>query len=172
MPAFAGRLLAPLMMLGFSASAAVAQIPVPSVNATAFASAAMAPDARTAVGIGVGALPRPGPVSFEFEYCRRRGDPTAGEPDIVTFAGNVLIQVPVRPRLQVYGTLGVGFYYLQSDLDTSEANDGRNFGGGLKLTLAGPLKMRIDYRTFLLAPIEGQYRSNVHRLSFGLVAGF
>src|SRR5262245_21774651 len=115
MAAFARRLLAPLMLLGFSALAAVAQIPVPSVNATAFASAAMAPDARTAVGIGVGALPQPGPVSFEFEYCRRRGDPGTGVPDMVTFAGNVLIQVPVRTRLQVYGTLGVGFYYLQSD---------------------------------------------------------
>jgi len=171
MHAFAGRVLAPLMMLGF-APAAVAQTPPPDVNLTAFVAAAMAPDAHAARGIGVGARPQPGPLSIEFEYCRGRSDPMTGMPSIVTFAANLMVQVPVRRRLQLYGTVGVGFYVIQSDLDTSEGNDGPNFGGGVKLALAGPVKLRIDYRAFHLAPIDGDYHSNVQRLSLGLVVGF
>jgi len=174
MHAFAGRALAPLMMLGLSASAAVAQTPTAPVNLTAFAGAAMAPDAHAVSGIGVGVRPQPGPVSIEFEYSGRRIDRTRSVPSIVTFAGNFLVQVPVRQsRFELYAAFGVGFYILQPDHQSGEDSDSAwNFGGGAKVTLAGPLKLRMDYRVFRLAPIPDRHHSDLRRLSLGIVAGF
>jgi hypothetical protein len=174
MRAFAGRVLAPLMMLGLSAGAAVAQTPTGPVNLTAFAGAAMVPDAHAVSGIGVGVRPQPGPVSIEFEYSRSRSDPTRPVPAIVTLAGNFLVQVPVRQsRFELYGAFGVGFYVLQPDPQSGEdADSAWNFGGGAKVTLAGPLKLRIDYRVFRLAASPGRHHSDLRRLSVGIVAGF
>ena len=75
-------------------------------------------------------------------------------------------------RFQFYGTFGVGLYVQLRDRGSSEANDARNIGGGVKITLAGPLKFRVDYRAFILARVNGEYHSNEHRLYAGIVAGF
>ena len=162
-----------LMALTVSTASAVAQTRESPVNVAAFAGVAMAPGPHAAIGVAVGVRPRPGPVSLEFEYSRSRSDPPAGVPAIVTFSGNLLVQLPIRPsRFQFYGTFGVGFYVLLLDHHSSEPNDARNFGGGVKITLAGPLKLRMDYREFRLARIGGEYHSNEHRFYVGIVTGF
>jgi hypothetical protein len=69
-------------------------------------------------------------------------------------------------------TVGAGFYALLLDHHSSEPNDARNFGGGAKVTLGGPMKLRIDYRAFRLTPIADEDHSNGHRLYVGIVAGF
>ena len=174
MHAFTGRVLASLMMLGVSAAVAVAQTPAPPVNLTAFAGLAMVPDAHAVSGIGVGVRPQPGPVSIEFEYSNSQIDRTRSVPSIVTLAGNFLFQVPVRQsRFELYGAFGLGFYVPQPDRQRGEdADSAWNFGGGTKVTLAGPLKLRMDYRVFRLAPIPGRHHSDLRRLSLGIVAGF
>jgi opacity protein-like surface antigen len=162
-----------LLALMLSSTAAVAQTRESPVNVTAFTGAATTPDPHAAMGVAVGVRPRPLPVSLEFEYSRSRGDSTAGVPAVVTFAGNLLVQLPLRSsRLQVYGTVGVGLYRLSLDRHGSEPNDARNVGGGVKVALFGPLKLRVDYRAFRLAPIVGEYHSNEHRVYAGIVAGF
>ncbi len=162
-----------LMALTLSAAPAVAQTRESPVNVTAFAGVAMAPGPYAAIGVAVGVRPRPIPVSLEFEYSRSRSDPAAGVPAIATFAGNLLVQWPRQPsRFQFYGTFGLGLYVLLLDHHSSEANDARNIGGGAKVTLTGPLKLRMDYRAFFLAPIGGEYHSNEHRFYVGIVAGF
>jgi hypothetical protein len=162
-----------VVALTLSAGAAGAQIRESPVSATAFVGTAMTPDPHVAAGVAVGVRPRPTPLSLEFEYSRSGSDPAESVPAIVTLSGNLLLQWPVQPsRYQFYGTVGVGLYVLSLDGQSSEANDVWNIGGGAKIRLAGPLKLRGEYRAFRLAPIVGEYHSNEHRLYVGIVAGF
>ena len=162
-----------VMVLTLSTAAAAAQGLESHINATAFAGAAMTPDPQVAIGVAVGVRPRPTAVSLEFEYSRSGSDPAEGVPAIVTFSVNFLLQFPVQPsRYQFYGTFGVGVYGLLRDSTSSEPDGVRNFGGGAKITVAGPFKLRVDYRAFRLAPIPREYHSNEHRLYVGVVGGF
>jgi opacity protein-like surface antigen len=104
-------------------------------------------------------------VGFEFEWSRTSGeDPGEGSctvanfrgacaPSFTTVMGNVLLQTPrgLGP-VQVYGTVGAGGYRERFDvLDESNTNVGTNIGGGVKMSLLGPLRVRIDYRVFKLS---------------------
>ena len=60
---------------------------------------------------------------------------------------NGLIQTPTRT--QFYLTAGGGFY-REALAAASETSFGTNIGGGVKLALAGPLRLRVDYRVFNL----------------------
>jgi opacity protein-like surface antigen len=162
-----------VIVLTLSTAPAVAQGWEAPVNVTAFAGAAMTPDPQVATGIAVGLKPRPIPVTLEFEYSRSGSDPAAGVPAIGTFSANILLQFPVQAsRHQWYGTFGVGVYGLSLDGEVSEPEGVWNVGGGAKIAIAGPLKLRVDYRAFRLAPIAGEYHSHVHRLYMGILAGF
>ena len=128
-----------------------------SADITAFLGRTTTPEARAARGfaIGTGLVI----VGFEFEYSST--DETSSIPDglindvpaIKTYMFNGLLQTPVPiARMQFYGTIGGGVYnetleILPSDDDT---NFGTNVGGGAKITLAGPLRVRLDYRVFSL----------------------
>jgi hypothetical protein len=104
-------------------------------------------------------------VGFEFEWSHASGeDPGDGSctaanfrgacaPSFTTVMGNVLLQTPrgLGP-VQVYGTVGAGGYRERFDaFDKSTTNVGTNVGGGVKISLLGPLRVRIDYRVFKLA---------------------
>jgi hypothetical protein len=162
-----------VMVLTLSTAAAAAQVLDSPVNATVFAGVAMTPDPHGAIGVAVGVRPRLTAVSLEFEYSRSGSDAAERVPAIVTFSVNFLLQFPVqRSRYQFYGTLGVGVYGLLRDNENSEPDGVQNVGGGAKITVAGPLKLRVDYRAFRLAPIPGEYHANEHRVYAGVVAGF
>jgi hypothetical protein len=63
---------------------------------------------------------------------------------------NGLLQTPVPiGGIQFYGTAGAGVY-RESLADVTETNVGINIGGGVKMNLAGPLRLRLDYRVFTL----------------------
>jgi hypothetical protein len=83
----------------------------------------------TGIAVGVGVLV----VGVEFEYANTREDAAAAAPALKTGMFNLLVQTPFPVAgLQVY------------------------VGGGAKITLAGPLRLRLDYRIFTLrgAPRE------------------
>jgi hypothetical protein len=66
---------------------------------------------------------------------------------------NGLVQTPIPiAGFQFYGTLGGGVY--RESFSTvpamSETNFASNVGGGAKISLAGPLRLRLDYRVFNL----------------------
>ena len=70
---------------------------------------------------------------------------------------------------QLYATTGAGFIAsgLESDEETAFL---LNNGGGVKIKLAGPLRVRIDYRIFTL---KGDPRHmNVQRLYGGVNLAF
>jgi len=68
---------------------------------------------------------------------------------------NGLVQTPIPiARMQFYGTAGGGVFRETLDLISgdriSETNVGINVGGGVKITLIGPLRLRLDYRVHTL----------------------
>jgi hypothetical protein len=135
-----------------------------SADITAFLGTATDPSNRTTRGfaIGAGLLI----VGFEFEYGDTVEDQVDLAPSLRTGMGNVLIQTPFAiAGFQPYFTTGAGVY-RESLGNLSETNLGFNNGGGVKISLIGPVRARIDYRVFSLrgSPIE----DTVQRLYVGL----
>jgi len=92
-------------------------------------------------------------VGFEGEYSGTNEDVSLGEPALRTFMFNGLLQTPIPiAGFQFYGTLGGGVFHesLSTQPNLSETNFGSNVGGGAKISLAGPLRLRVDYRVFNL----------------------
>jgi opacity protein-like surface antigen len=119
-----------------------------SADITAFLGTNPTPTNRltTGFGVGMGLVI----VGFEFEYGHTREDEKELAPSLRTFMFNGLLQTPVPiAGLQFYGTAGGGVYH-ETLFDDSKTNVGINVGGGVKVALAGPLRLRFDYRVFTL----------------------
>ena len=105
-------------------------------------------------------------IGFELEYADTPDDPGARAPALTTGSGNVLLQTPgAYFGIQPYFTAGGGIYRetLLAHEDTSFAV---NTGGGVKVSLVGPLRLRVDYRVFKLG--RGALGSPAHRVYAGL----
>jgi hypothetical protein len=155
------RLLTVALLVLASASPAFA-------DATAFIGATATPSNRQVRGfaIGVNLLI----VGFEFEYASTSEEPVEAAPALRTGMGNVVIQTPVALfGLTPYFTTGGGAY--RERLDTrQETHFGINTGGGVKISLLGPVRARADYRVFSLRgdPLHGV----VHRVYAGINLNF
>ncbi len=133
-----------LMLLGVGALPRTA-----AADATAFLGATTTPSNRTARGfaVGFGLLI----VGFEFEYCSTTQDPLSGAPSLRTGSFNGMLQTPFEiAHLQFYATAGGGVYREVLG-NAGETNVAVNTGGGVKITLFGPIRARIDYRVFKLS---------------------
>jgi hypothetical protein len=119
-----------------------------SADVTAFLGTNRTPSDRTVKGfsVGTGLLI----AGFEFEYANTKEDPLDGAPQLRTYMFNGLAQTPIPiARMQFYATLGGGIY-RETFSEAAETNVGINVGGGVKVTLIGPLRLRLDYRVFTL----------------------
>jgi hypothetical protein len=139
-------------------------------DVTAFLGVTTTPDSRAVRGFsgGLGLLF----IGFEFEYANTSEDEDAAEPlpGLKTYSGNVLIQTPIEVSgVSLYGTAGVGGY-SEALGDASESNVAINIGGGAKIRLAGPFRIRLDYRMFTLqgSPLYERY----HRFYAGANLAF
>ena len=115
---------------------------------TAFLGVNPTPASRPVRGfsIGAGLLI----VGFEFEYARSSQDLAEGAPQLQTYMGNGLLQTPFPiAGMQFYATAGGGMY-RETLADVRQTHVGINVGGGVKMSLAGPLRLRLDYRVFTL----------------------
>jgi hypothetical protein len=148
-----------LLMLAVGASPARADI-------TAFIGANTTPNNRQTLGgaLGAGFLI----IGFEFEFAATSGsdDPATLAPSLKTGMGNVLLQTPGEIMgFQPYFTTGAGVY--NESLGThDDTGFSLNTGGGVKVTLVGPLRLRVDYRVFKLG--SGALYSPAHRIYAGL----
>ena len=137
---FASSLTAAVVLLGVASPA--------FADATAFLGTTSTPANRQARGfaLGIGLLV----VGFEFEYASTAEEPEDAAPGLRTGMGNVLLQTPFAVfGMQPYFTTGGGVY--RETLGTlSETQFGINSGGGVKVSLLGPVRARIDYRVFHL----------------------
>jgi hypothetical protein len=134
---------------------------------TAFLGTNTTPANRSVKGVAVGGGLLV--VGFEFEYSTTSEDPTANAPSLLTGMGNVLVQTPMAiVGIQPYFTIGAGIYHerLGGQADTGF---GTNTGGGVKIALIGPLRLRVDYRIFSLG--SGAQISPAHRIYVGLNLG-
>jgi hypothetical protein len=126
-------------------------------------------------GIGAGLLI----VGVEFEYGQTGEDQEHLGPSLRTGVGNVYVQTPVAiAGLQFYGTTGGGLYRERTTAgtvtDVTKTGFTSNTGGGVKISLIGPLKARFDYRIFKLLgdkPLPN-WRSTVQRVYAGINLGF
>ena len=117
-------------------------------DATLFIGSTTTPENRLNRGFSIGA----GLVivGFEFEYANSSEEPDDLVPGLKTYMFNGLLQTPIPiAGMQFYGTAGAGVYH-ETLLDVSETNVGINVGGGVKVSLVGPLRLRFDYRVFTL----------------------
>ena len=146
--------------------------------------AAGPPDARADVTAFLGVSPTPAShlgrgvaagaglviVGFEFEAAQLVERADEDVPGLTTGMANLLVQTPLRVAgLQFYGTSGVGVYRERLGR-LQETSVAANIGGGIKLTVAGPLRLRIDYRLLRLRgePLHPTY----HRFYAGANLGF
>ena len=147
------------------AVALLALTPAPArADLTAFIGANTTPANRQVRGaaLGFGLLV----VGVELEYAYTPDDPTAAAPSLKTGMGNVILQTPAAfMGFQPYFTTGGGVY--QEELGThADTGVGFNTGGGVKVSLAGPIRLRVDYRIFKLG--SGALNSPAHRFYAGL----
>lgn len=109
-------------------------------------------------------------IGFEFEYSNAVEDLDESLPALQVGSGNVLIQTPVEVAgTQLYGTIGGGGYRERLG-NLQETHFATNLGGGAKIRLAGPLRLRLDYRVFRLRgePLHDTY----HRFYAGANLSF
>ena len=149
--------LAALVLLALSPALAHA-------DATLFIGANTSPVNRTAKGaaIGAGLLI----LGFEFEYSDTTDDVQSRAPSLKTGTGNLLVQSPVAfAGIQPYFEIGGGIYHeeLSPISNTGFVGD---TGGGLKISLIGPIRLRVDYRVFTLK--NGALTTPTHRVYAGV----
>jgi hypothetical protein len=133
-------------------------------DVTAFLGVNTTPASRQTTGFAVGAGLLF--VGFEFEYGSTQEDPTSGAPSLKTGMGAVLLQTPVAlARFQPYFETGGGFY-LEELGGHSDSGFAVGTGGGVKISLAGPLRLRVDYRIIKLG--SGALTSPAHRIYAGV----
>jgi hypothetical protein len=142
-------------------------------NVTAFAGVTMDPAARPSVGVAVGGGSHVTPIRWELEFARSRRDPAKGVPSIGTFTMSLVVEPNGQiPNVRFYGVVGAGVYgELYENRMGFEPDSAWSLGGGAKLALMGPLKLRLDYRAFFLAG-SGAYASKPQRLYAGIGLGF
>ena len=112
-------------------------------------------------------------VGIEGEYATSGQDEIDRTPSLTTVSGNVFVQTPFPVfGTRFYATTGAGVYREKLDvIDHSETNLVFNSGGGAKITLLGPLRVRLDYRLLKLRG-ETIRPSVVHRLYAGINLSF
>jgi hypothetical protein len=148
--------------------ALVGQAAPARADLTAFIGVSPTPEQHLAKGLAVGAGLVV--VGFEIEYCRLSEDVESGVPSLTTGSGNLLVQTPVPINgWQFYATLGGGIYRERLD-ELQETHFSSNLGGGAKYTVAGPLRLRFDYRIFSL--MGSPLHKRVQRLYVGANLAF
>lgn len=141
---------------------------VARADITAFLGVSPTGSARLGTGVAAGAGLVV--VGFEFEAARLAEDGGDDTPGLSTGMANLLVQTPLDvQKTQFYGTAGAGLYRERLGA-TTETSVGINLGGGVKIRVAGPLKLRLDYRLFRL---QGEpVHATVHRVYAGATLGF
>ena len=110
-------------------------------------------------------------MGVEFEYAATNEDEEHAAPSLKTGMGNFYLQTPIPlAGMQFYWTTGTGGYRERLGETHQETNLIFNTGGGAKVSLVGPLKVRLDYRVLKLrgSPLF----STLHRLYAGVNVGF
>ena len=141
------------VLVGVLALAGLAGFPTAAqADITFFLGLSPKPEARAVRGVAAGVTMLI--VGFEFDYGATSEDLTKSLPGLQTGMFNIVVQTPTTH--QFYVTAGGGLYW-ESLAGARRMNGGTNVGGGVKIGLFGPIKVRVDYRVFNL---RGSPRNN------------
>jgi hypothetical protein len=131
-----------LLLIPLAALTALALTPAPAAaDATAFFGAATTNMTRPASGFAIAV--KVIVVGIEFEYAHMDERTSSALPGINSSLFNVVMSTPTKIKL--YLTAGGGLTHETLGAGTAWGF-GTNIGGGVKLPLAGPLRVRVDYR--------------------------
>lgn len=157
-----------LRVIAAAAAALVISGPAPAhADVTAFLGAFVAPTRQMAQGLAVGFKILV--VGVEFEAVKATEDLDAHRPEIQAGSASVLVETPTG-RVKLYALLGAGLYRdlvagVSEDISTSV-----HIGGGVKITLSGPVGLRVDYR---MVNMNGRVEDKrQHRLYAGVRVAF
>lgn len=135
-----------------------------AADLTLFLGSALTPSHRTVKGVAVGVSMLV--VGFEFEYAGAQETENGAAPGLRTGLASALVQTPDSiGSVQLYVTAGGGLYRETLGPDRT-TNLAVALGGGAKVGLVGPLRLRLDYRLLRLSGTPLHPR--VHRLYAGL----
>src|SRR5262249_38466810 len=145
----AGGLMSSLRALAFAALFGAIAAPA-LADATLFLGVTTTPESRRVQGFSVGAGLLVVAAEFEYSNTRQSDEAVPTAPSLKIGSGNLLLQTPFAIYgLQPYYTFGAGYY--SESLGAHDASGfAPNTGGGVKISLAGPLRLRVDYRIFRL----------------------
>jgi hypothetical protein len=130
------------------AGGAMLLLPSPAhADITAFLGSLRTADPQAVRGISAGGTLLV--VGVEVEYSRASEDALTGTPGISAGTVNALVRTPTG-KIQFYGTVGVGVY-RETLGSAGNTNTTACVGGGMTVGLAGPLRLRIDYRVITLS---------------------
>jgi hypothetical protein len=140
-------------------------------------------DATVLLGLMSGDGPRPSVgaafsycpsvAGFEIEYLGTLGGETAGHSSAGGIFGSVIVQLPTSSNVQFFAMGGFGVWgeTFADGKGTGELG-AKNIGGGVKIRIAGPLRLRLDYRLFVLGDSQdgdrGPSTKHPQRFSAGL----
>ena len=117
-------------------------------DVTAFLGVNGSPESRAVTGFSGGMTFVA--FGFEGEYASTRESVDDVAPQLRTYMANGFVQNPIPiSGLTFYGIAGAGLY-RETLGDDSQTSFATNIGGGVKIDLAGPLQLRLDYRVFVL----------------------
>lgn len=136
---------------------------------TVFAGLQSAPEIRPSTGlsVGFGVLL----VGWEVEVARATEQQDDLVPSLSTGTGSLYVQNPIPiSGMQFYAIAGAGVYRERLDGAFQQTDVHLALGGGAKIGLAGPLKLRLDYRIFKLR--DAVVKDNPQRVYAGLALAF
>ena len=137
---------------------------------------------RSATGAIVANGPRTfGTFGMRFAHGRVVGSETtfayspnflSSQHSAIIFNSNLMVQAPL-PVVRPYATAGLGTVYVRGSglQSVTGAKLAVNYGGGLKVKLAGPLGVQLDGRGYTVFGIDAQ-TLHVLEVSVGLVFSF
>lgn len=121
---------------------------------------------------------RPSAVGFEIEYLSTLGPTTPGHFSAGGIFASVIVQPVTISNVQVFAIGGFGIWGEGfSGGKGTGVLDAKNVGGGVLVALAGPMRLRLDYRLFLLGEVEevgsiAPRRKHPQRIAAGLHFAF
>jgi hypothetical protein len=115
----------------------------------------------------------PSLAGFEIEYLGTIGGRTAGHSSAGGIFASLIVQPVTIARFQFFAIAGFGVWGEKfADGKGTGAMDAKNIGGGVKIALAERVRLRLDYRLFVLGDVEDGSRDpgtrRPQRVSAGL----